>query len=62
MNKVSSNNGIRQNQTFFHGPHSNLTLFFIGRKILKYLNIIHTFKFHFKVSTNKQNELKSHVT
>ena len=53
---------IRQNQTFFHGPHSNLTLFFIDRKILKYLNIIHTFKFHFKVSTNKQNELKSHVT
>ena len=29
---------LRQNQTFFRGTYSNLTLFFIGRKILKYFN------------------------
>ena len=29
---------IKQNQTGFHGTYSNLTLFFIGRKGLKYFN------------------------
>ena len=29
---------IEQNETFFHGTYSNLTLFFIGWKILKYFN------------------------
>ena len=29
---------MKQNQTFFHGTYSNLTLFFIGRKMLKHLN------------------------
>ena len=28
--------GMRQNRTFFQGSYSNLTLFFIGCKILKY--------------------------
>ena len=27
---------MKQNQTFFHGAYLNLTLVFIGRKILKY--------------------------
>ena len=29
---------LKQNQTFFHGTYSNLTVFFIGRKIQKYFN------------------------
>ena len=29
---------MKQNQTFFHETYSNLTLFFIDCKILKYLN------------------------
>ena len=32
MTKVNLNNEMKQNQTFFHGTYSNLTLFFIGRK------------------------------
>ena len=31
---------LKQNQTFFRGTYSNLTLFFIGRKILKYITFI----------------------
>ena len=30
--------GMKQNQTFSNGTYSNLMLFFIGRKILKYFN------------------------
>ena len=30
--------GMKKNQTFFHGTYSDLALFFIGRKIPKYLN------------------------
>ena len=38
MTKVNLNNEMKQNQTFFHETYSNLTLFFIGRKKLKYFN------------------------
>ena len=46
---------IKQNQTFFHGTYSNLTLFFIDRKILNIstMCIIGTFQFHCK-SEQKQ--------
>ena len=49
---------MKQDETFFHGTHSNLTLFFIGRKILKYFNdsMIGTFQFHCK-SGHKQVKL-----
>ena len=35
MTKVNPNNGNEKKQTFFHRTYSNLTLFFIGRKVLK---------------------------
>ena len=38
MTKLNPKNGNEQNQIFFHGAYSNLTLFFIGCKIRKYLN------------------------
>ena len=37
--------GMKQNQTFFHGTYSNLTLFFIGRKMLKYFNDFYNWHF-----------------
>ena len=36
---------IKQNQTFFHGTYLNLTLFFIGRNILKYLSDFDNWRF-----------------
>ena len=38
MTKVNQTMDVKQNQIYFHGTYSNLTLFFIGHKILKYSN------------------------
>ena len=38
MTKVNLNNGNETKSDIFHGTCSNLTSFFIGRKILKYFN------------------------
>ena len=38
MTKVNRNNGNETKSDIFHRIYSNLTSFFIGRKILKYLN------------------------
>ena len=48
---------IKQNQTFFHGIYLNPTSFFIGCKILKYLNdlIIGTFQLYCK---NEHKQVK----
>ena len=42
---------LEQNQTFFRGTYSNLTLIFIGRKILKYFNDF--YNWHFSISLLK---------
>ena len=51
---------IEQNQTFLHGTYSNLTLFFIGCKILKYFSDFYNWHFslqiHFSVSFQKWPE------
>ena len=39
--------GMKQNQTFFHRKYSNLTLFFIGRKMLKYFIDFYNWHFSF---------------
>ena len=55
---------MKQNQTFSHGTYLNLTLFFIGRKILKYLNDFYHWPFSIswqKVSTSNLSEIKSHA-
>ena len=51
MTKVNPNNRNEINQTFFHGTYSNLTLFFIGHKILKYFNDF--YNWHFSISLQK---------
>ena len=38
MTQVNQTMEVKQNQIYFHGTYSNLTLFFIGHKILKYSN------------------------
>ena len=43
---------MKQNQTFFHDTHSNLTSFFIGRKILKHLNDF--YNWHLSISLQNQ--------
>ena len=37
MTKVNPNE-MKQNQIFFHGIYANLTSFFVGHKILKWIN------------------------
>ena len=51
MTKVNPSNETETNQTFFHGRYSNLTLFFIGNKILKNFNDF--FNWHFSISLQK---------
>ena len=51
---------IKQNQTFFHRTYSNLTSFFIARKILKYFNDFYNFvtlQFHCKIE-KKTSKMK----
>ena len=53
---------LKQNQTFFRGTYSNLTLFFIGCKILKNISmtfIIGTSQSHCKSEHNqvKRNKM-----
>ena len=43
---------MKQNQTLFHETYSNLTLFFIGRKILKYFKDF--YNWHFSISLQKR--------
>ena len=38
MTNVNPNNGNKTKSTFFHGTYSDLTSFFIGRKIVKFLS------------------------
>ena len=38
---------MKQKQTFFYGAYSNLTSFFIARKVLKYFNIFYNWYFNF---------------
>ena len=48
---------LKQNLAFFHGAYSNLTLFFIGRKILKYFNDF--YNCHFSISLQSEhNQVK----
>ena len=51
MTKVNQTMEIKQNQTFSQGTYSNLTLFFIGRKILKYFNDF--YNWHLSISLKK---------
>ena len=44
---------MKQNKKLFHGTYSNVTSFFIGHKILKYLNDFYNCHAMAKVSTNK---------
>ena len=50
---------LKQNQTFC-GTYSNLTLFFIGRKILTYFNDF--YNWNFSISLCNQSEIKLHGT
>ena len=47
MTKMNSSNGIETKSDIFPWDNSNLTLFFIGHKILKYFN--DHYKWHFSV-------------
>ena len=38
MTRLNPNNENKTETDIFHGTYSNLTLFFIGREILKYFN------------------------
>ena len=61
---MNPSNGNKTKLDIF-GTYSNLTLFFIGRKILKYFNDLYNlalFNFIGKVSTNKKSETKSRRT
>ena len=51
MTKVNPNKWNEKNQTFLHGKYSNLELFLIGRKILKYFN--DAYNWHFSISLQK---------
>ena len=41
MKKAIQTMEMKQKQTFFYGAYSNLTSFFIARKVLKYFNIFY---------------------
>ena len=49
---------LKQNQTFFQGTYSNLTLFFIGHKMLKYFNDF--YNWHVSVPFQKQVKQSQH--
>ena len=51
MTKVNLNNGNETKSDIFHGTHLNLTLVFIGRKILKYF--IDFYDWHLSISLQK---------
>ena len=51
MTNLNPTMEMKQNQTFFHETYLNLTSFFIGRKILKYLNDF--YNKHFSISLQK---------
>ena len=51
MAKVNSSNGNETKSDIFHGAHSNLMSFFIGRKILKFFNEF--FNWYLSVSLQK---------
>ena len=51
MTKVNSSNGNETKSDIFHEAYSNLMLFFIRRKILKYFNEF--FNWHLSVSLQK---------
>ena len=52
MTKVNPNNGNEIKSDIFHGTYSNMTSFFIGRKILKYLNDFYIW--HLSISLKKE--------
>ena len=61
---MNPNNG-NETKLGILGTYSNLTLFFTGRKTLKYFNDLYNlapFNFIGKVSTNKKSETKSRQT
>ena len=43
---------MKQNQILFNGTYSNLALFFVGHKILKYFNDF--YNWHLSVSLEKE--------
>ena len=45
MTKVNPNNETETESDIFGPTYSNLTLFFIGRKILKYVNDFYNWNF-----------------
>ena len=49
---VNQNNGNETKSDIFHGAYSNLTSFFIGRKILKYFNDF--YNWHLPISLQKR--------
>ena len=51
MTKVTQKMEMRQNQIFLHGSYSNLALFFIGRKLLKFFNDF--YNKHFSIQFQK---------
>ena len=51
---------LKQNQTLFRGTYWNLTLFFIGYKILKYFTDF--YNWNFSISLCNQSEIKLHGT
>ena len=55
MTNLNPTMEMKQNQTFFHGTYLNLTSFFIGRKILKYLNDF--YNKHFSISLQKRAQI-----
>ena len=52
MTKVNTKNENETKSELFHETYSNLTLFFIGRKILKYFNDF--YNWHFSISLQKR--------
>ena len=50
---------LKQNQTSFRGTYSNLTLFFIGHKIIKYFNDFNNW--NFSISLQKWNKITKHM-
>ena len=45
MTKVNPNNGNKTKSDICHETYANLTLFFIGREILKYFNYFYHWPF-----------------
>ena len=50
MTKVNSNNVNETKSDIIHGTYSNLALFFVVRKILKYFN--NFFNWHLSISVS----------